>query len=260
MTKRNKKQCKKCNRFISLSNYQRHIKSCNGVVKDRKLYQNIIKQSDNKYQCPFCNKVYNKKGIYTHIWRVHGQGKNHNPNIYDNRYAWNKGLTKKTDNRILKHSLNLKEKYLSGEITPSFLGKHHKSSTKKIMSQKLSLNNKGGRCKWFIYKKDNGQQFKVQGTWQFRFSKCLQCIDQNFIKIGVGDKKHSLMWIDDNNKEHTYSPDFYSPLLNKYFQVKGFWWGNDKRKMQIVMNKYKDINIQIVQQYQLKLYQQKYIL
>ncbi len=38
------------------------------------------KQSNGKYQCPHCEKEYARKGISTHIWRMHGDGATHNPN------------------------------------------------------------------------------------------------------------------------------------------------------------------------------------
>ena len=34
------------------------------------------KQENGMYKCPHCDKEYVKKGISTHIWRTHGNGKN----------------------------------------------------------------------------------------------------------------------------------------------------------------------------------------
>ena len=45
-------------------------------------------------------------GIGTHIWRMHKEGKEHNPNIgfvNKTRTAWNKNLTK-DDPRVKKYS------------------------------------------------------------------------------------------------------------------------------------------------------------
>ena len=33
-----------------------------------------------------------------------------------------------------------------------------------------------------------------------------------------------------------YTPDFYLEEFNTYIELKGFWWGNDKRKMEIVLS------------------------
>ena len=76
------------------------------------LVQMEFNEETNKYVCPHCGKEYSKMGIGTHIWRNHTEeGKKFNPNpnkgYYDvTRVAWNKGLTKETDERVrntLKH-------------------------------------------------------------------------------------------------------------------------------------------------------------
>ena len=85
--------------------------------------------------CPFCKKEVKEKGIATHIWRSHGNGKSHNPNI--NRIAWNKGLTKETDNRIKKQAEELKKKIKLGLIKTS-LGQKRSEETKKKLSKQLS--------------------------------------------------------------------------------------------------------------------------
>lgn len=213
---------------------------------------------DNKYECPKCKKIYSRKGIATHIWRNHGDGILHHENIdYTKRVVWNKGLTKYTDIRVKNMGETISEGYKNGTIIPSFTGRKHTDETKMKISKKLSLNNKGGRCKWFEYKKRDGTIIKLQGTWEVRFAKILDIIDSKWIKIGANQnsKKHSFIWIDDSGKTHNYSPDFYSPKLNKYFEVKGYWWGNDKEKMRLVKKKYKNINIEIVRKKQLQEYE-----
>lgn len=36
-------------------------------------------QDNGKYKCPFCEREFSKNGIATHIWRIHGDGKQHKP-------------------------------------------------------------------------------------------------------------------------------------------------------------------------------------
>ena len=65
-----------------------------------------------KVKCPYCGKEYSKKGIGTHIWRVHGKGKEHNPNKgFENgtRVTWNKGLTKETDDRVKSYGETIRK-------------------------------------------------------------------------------------------------------------------------------------------------------
>jgi len=183
-------------------------------------------------KCKYCSKEYSDNGIGTHIWRNHGAGKNHNPNIgYENgsRIVWNKGLTKETDERVSQYTNTIQTGYQSGRITNGWKGKHHTEDSKLKMSKARSLNNKGGRCKWFEYIKPNGEIIKLQGTWEVRFAKVLDLLDENW------ERPKSFLWFDDNHKQHYYTPDFYSPKLNKYFEVKGYWWGDDKRKMELVI-------------------------
>jgi len=98
--------------------------------------------------CKYCGKEYSDRGIGTHIWRSHGEGKNHNPNIgYENgsRVVWNKGLTKINDCRIKQQSETLKNNIKSGKIIPSMLGKHLNMGTKKKLSNSMKNCHKEGR-------------------------------------------------------------------------------------------------------------------
>ncbi|GJQ44001.1 MAG: hypothetical protein JETCAE03_34990 [Ignavibacteriaceae bacterium] len=133
----------------------------------------------------------------------------------------------------------------NGKIFPSFLGKHHTQKSKDKISKKMTKNHKGSRCKWFEYKKKDGKIFTLQGAWEVRFAKVLDILDENWIKIGINTKGHSFKWIDENNISHHYTPDFYSPKLKKYFEVKGYWWDKDKLKMKLV-KKQNEINIEMV--------------
>ena len=214
------------------------------------------KQSSNRYKCPYCNKIYVKKGISTHIWRMHGDGKLHNPNkgyVNNTRTAWNKGLDI-NDSRVAKYGTTNSDNIKKGITKIFFKGKKHTTITKEKISKKLSVNNKGGRCKWYLYIKANNEEFKLQGIWELRFAKVLDIIDSDWIKLKQYNK-HSFKWVDDNNKIHTYTPDFYSPKLDKYFEIKGYWWGNDKRKMELVIEQHKAIKFEIVMKKELLQYE-----
>jgi hypothetical protein len=236
-----------------------HIKFCDGTQKSKK--DSLIKikeewkQENGMYKCPYCQKEYIKTGLGTHIWRIHGEGINHNPNrtYKKGRYAWNKGLTKETDEHVKQFSDTLKNNYKNGTIIPVFKGKHHKKESIEKMSLKMSMNNKGGRCKWYEIEKPNGEKVKVQGTWELSFVKVLNILDENWIKPTIGNKEHVYEWIDKNDKKHFYTPDFYSPKLKKYFEVKGYWWGDDKEKMEYVLSQHK-LNLEIIQKKELEIY------
>ena len=139
MLVRTKKECLKCKREISLSNYTKHYTACTGVKKNSIEIKSTWKQSSGKYKCPYCAKDYDKRGIGSHIWRMHTEeGKQHNPNeaFMDgsiSRVAWNKGLTKETDKRVKNYAVTLREKYKTGEhpnIGREFSDEHRSNISK----------------------------------------------------------------------------------------------------------------------------------
>ena len=72
--------------------------------------------NENEYECPYCHKTYTKHGICSHIICTHTEDgkariKKHckeNSEKLKGRIAWNKGLTKETDERIEKAVENTK--------------------------------------------------------------------------------------------------------------------------------------------------------
>jgi hypothetical protein len=247
----NKKQCKKCGKFFHPGVINKHENSCGKKHRPTFSIDKEWKQQNGMYKCPYCNKLYKKSGIATHIWRQHKEGKKHNPNLGRKVKIWNKGLTKETDDRVRKNAETL-SKNMKGKNN-HFYGKHHTREAKEKISVRLSRNNKGGRCKWFQVKNPKGDIFNVQGTWERDFSKVLNHLDESWIKIGIGNKNHTYEWIDKNGNKHNYTPDFYSPKLNKYFEVKGYWWGDDKEKMEYVLSQH-NLNLEIVRKKELKNY------
>jgi hypothetical protein len=137
---RTKKNCEKCNREISLSNFKKHNNSCKGAI-----IKNAIKiewqEQNGKYKCPHCNKEFAKNGIATHIWKNHTiEGQNHNPNIgfiNGTRKGWNKGLTKDTDIRVKKSGETYSKKCKSGEIPNPFKNKKHTKLSCEKMSKSV---------------------------------------------------------------------------------------------------------------------------
>ena len=63
--------------------------------------------------CIYCGKEYSSKGLGTHIWRSHGEGRSFNPNAgyyAGTRTAWNKGLTKYTNASVASMAEKLERK------------------------------------------------------------------------------------------------------------------------------------------------------
>ena len=191
-------------------------------------------QIDNKWVCSVCNKEFNSRQATTsHIHRAHT-----NPGISygghtTGKPAWNKGLTKETDSRVKQYGDTQKGK------VGTFTGKTHSAATRAIISKKKSINNKGGRCKWYIVA---GQS--VQGTWE-------QNAAMKFEELGIKWEKlktnqHTFEY-EMNGKVRCYTPDFYLPEQDVYLELKGRWWGDDKEKMSLVLEKYKDKKIVVIE-------------
>lgn len=100
-----------------------------------------------KVKCPHCNKEYSKMGIGTHIWRKHGEGKTHDPN--KNRVAWNKGLTKETDERVKQFGETYSKRAKEGKIISPWKGKTLSEEHKVKVSEGMKKAHKEERA-WNI--------------------------------------------------------------------------------------------------------------
>lgn len=111
-----------------------------------------------KYICPYCGKEYVKNGIGNHIWRNHTEeGQKFDPNKghkTKNRKAWNKGLTKETDERVRKSGETHRKRLETGEIENWWLNKKHSEESKKKISEGMKNAHKErrahniGECRW----------------------------------------------------------------------------------------------------------------
>ena len=163
-------------------------------------------------------------------------------------------MTKETDKRVAQISETIINRCKSGEIIPSFLNRKHSKETKEKISKTMIKKYNGGFCKWYEYTNPAGEIFKLQGTWEVRFARVLDIIDDNWIKPKLNEN-YSFEWIDENSQKHYYTPDFYSPKLNKYFEVKGYYSKRDKRKMKFVFEQNKNHKIEMVFKKDLKQYE-----
>ena len=121
----------------------------------------------------------------------------------------------------------------------TFTGKKHTAESKQKISEKLSINNKGGRAKWYMVAGQN-----VQGTWERNIATKFEQLGICWIKLKTN--KDTLKY-KMGEKFRSYTPDFYLPDYDMYVEIKGFWWGNDKEKMRIVLDTYPNKNIAVVE-------------
>lgn len=183
--------------------------------------------------CSYCCSERKNKNS----WLNHERTCPSNPNR-----NYKNGMTGKIGSNQFKKAKELGMAIPPGNMTGkpgTFTGKKHTDKTKKIMSEKRSLNNKGGKSKWCEV---NG--IKVQGTWERNIASILTEKSINWMKPSTTN--HSFKYQIDG-KIKTYTPDFYLESENVYLEIKGFWWGRDKEKMLSVLTQHPDVKIIIVE-------------
>jgi hypothetical protein len=204
------------------------------------------------HTCDICNRVcQGLRALKSHKIQKHERAGT--PRAYKgvmrkspSKPAWNKGLTKSTDVRVKrngdnsKHTTALKKQLGTWQRAPLTVNKGHRQR----LSERQSTNNTGGKCTWFEV-----DGVKVQGTWERNLAVKFNELGIVWIKPRRVDE----IWkynIDDKIK--SYTPDFYLPEYDTYLEVKGYWWGDDRRKMDIIIAKYPERKIFIVEleQYQ----------
>ena len=241
--KRNKCKCPICNRYISKSNIKKHENVCqqkylnlNKEEKQKRVYYDYIYSLIDKdfckvesgFKCPYCEKVVKSfSGLKHHILCCSS-----NPNILDelNKYkdtrlssckkgrdkkssypSWNKGLTKYTDERLKKQGDKLSKRYKCGELTGSFKGKKHTQETKDKLRKAALERGLGGHCYKKVYKLD-------KYTFDSSFEEILALdLNKNNIKW---NKPKRFNYLDDKDKLHTYTADFYLPDYDLYLDPK----------------------------------------
>jgi hypothetical protein len=88
--------------------------------------------------------------------------------------------------------------------------------------------------------------------WRFESSYTYQFIVANKLT------EMSIRWIRNirlryfNEYWHTYTPDFYLPIMNAFIEVKGYYPDEDKLKMQLVLKYNPDVKIYFIGQCQYK--------
>lgn len=101
------------------------------------IYQKKSKSADNEiYHCKHCGKACKNKNSHRNHERLcpHNPDRNYKNGMLG-KNAWNKGLTKETDERVKRGALSLKEKYDSGKIVSPQKGKSHTKEEKQHLSE-----------------------------------------------------------------------------------------------------------------------------
>lgn len=185
------------------------------------------------FNCKYCNKDCKNNGGLS----VHEPFCKNNPNKIKRissrfKYGpWNKGLTKETDIRLKYFSENLHQKYINGDIIPSWKGKHHTIEQREYMSKvtkrrhENGWDNKCGRAPKIKYHSDIAGDVTLDGSWELSVAKYL---DERGIEWRRN--KRRFKYVNLHNKESYYKPDFYLVNENIYIEVKGYETDLDRCK------------------------------
>lgn len=112
--------------------------------------------------------------------------------------------------------------------------------TKKKLSDAAIKNNFGGNTSkiriW--YKKKNGSEIWLQSSYELKFAELLDELNLEW------SRPKPFIWIDENNKQHRYYPDF--KVNNTYYDTKNDYLAiKDKNKIDCVIQQ-NNINLIIV--------------
>lgn len=181
--------------------------------------------------CNLCSKEFpSKNSLKRHEIQEHGRQK-HAKGVD----GW-KNEPGRWEAANKKAGETLKRKYASGELKPTWLGRHLTNETREKISKsriKFMLNHEDtGRrpsVKWYKVSNINGENFSQQGTWERDFALWLNSKGILWIKRKV------LNYITEDGIHRMYIPDFYLPELNVYVEIKGLFNEDDKQKMKCVV-------------------------
>lgn len=171
-----------------------------------------------KYICKFCSKECKNANSHRNHERLCSLNPNRNYVSHTiGHKAWNKGLTKETDERVKNYGKTCSERY-SGENN-YWYGKHHSDETIKKMKTTCGGYRQGsGRGKHGWYK-----GYYCDSSWELAF--VIYNLDHH-IKFERNKKVFKYNY---NNEIHTYMPDWF--IDNKYVEIKGFCDNQWKAKL-----------------------------
>lgn len=137
--------------------------------------------------------------------------------------GWEKFTKEEIKEIHKKISISHKNRYKSGIVKHSFLGRKHTDETKRKMSeskQNSLVSNKGNSCKYYkLFCPLENEEIIVQGKWELYVALKL---NENNILWTKNYKEHSFNYIRPNETNiRKYYPDFYLPEFDLYLEVKG---------------------------------------
>lgn len=163
--------CKSCSKTFNSLHVKKH-------ATREELIERGFGNKPAKYgtwKCKQCNQVFKTR----HLLQQHHKQMHLDPK--NKIYSWNRGETKETNASIAKGALALHKKLKSGELTPSFKGKHHTQETKAKLSLSMKKAHAEGRANTFASSRHSCGESSYPEKWFMAVIKN-EFSDQNYIK------------------------------------------------------------------------------
>lgn len=137
------------------------------------------------------------------------------------RGAWNKGLTKDSDERVRKQGETFSERYKGTDEGKRIFSHPHTEEHKQKMREIAIRRHLGG---WHTSKTIKYDDKTLDSTYELEVAKSL---DENSIEW---TRPNYLIWQDDSGRKHRYYSDFYLPKYNVYLDPKNDFLINHANK------------------------------
>lgn len=186
----------------------------------------------NNWLCPFCQNIFRtRKLLYEHkkqcdlnknkITQKYIIDENGKRKLAPGSYAWNKGLTNESDERVKKRSETFSKRYKGTDEGKRIFSHPQSEEHKQKMREIATERHWGG---WHTSKSIEFNGINLDSSYEFEVANQL---NENKIKW---ERPTYFIWEDDNGIKHRYYPDFYLPEYNVYLDPKNDYLINNKSK------------------------------
>jgi len=206
--------------------------------------------------CPYCNLDLYELSNSAKANHVRWCDKNPKRKEYENTLgkvrslktnltAWNKGLTKETDERVKQQGRSHSKAMKDGTVIPSFLNKQHSDETKQLLKERALAND------YQRVNKNTQPYITVTGETVMLDSKWERIVAENLDNENIKwIRPKPLKWYDSEGWVHNYFSDFYIPEWDVYLDPKNDWVEIDQQeKLEYLRLNYD--NIYILKKHQL---------
>lgn len=210
-----KKICPECGREISVLNYNRHLNTHkNGTFQK---YQTMNHLQHDGLTCQFCGKVCkSRKSLAQHEIRCTFNNNRIDTTLsgviaMNKKQPWNKGLTKETDERVMKGVLTFQKNYQDGKFVSHQKGVKRTQEERQKIRDGIHLDTliRHNRSHWGTYR-----GIHCDSSWELAF---LVYNLENGIDIKRNTKPFLYKY---DGFEHHYYPDFV--IGNTFYEIKGY--------------------------------------